>query len=111
MPKYYQVRTIPTEDGGTMKVAFRFNQFSGERAGGYPDPSGGWNEGFKVNANNDVDGTPIGTPDADLDAAYTLVRLKPVDGSPAGSPPAVDDDEGYTTYEGEVSVTATKSWP
>lgn len=107
MARHFQVRTrVDPNDGLTVYDCYRFNQFAGIKAGGY-ETSSGWAEGFEPNATNDTDGTPIGSPDADLVVVGD------------GTDPVLAADTDGALYlaegsgpepEGEAYST-TKTWP
>lgn len=108
MPRHFQIRTrVDPNDGLNVYECFRFNQFSGVKAGGY-ESSSGWNEGFEPDATNDTDGTPIGSPDADLEVV--------VDGD---DPVLVSDTEATPLELAEgtgpepegKSYSSTQTWP
>lgn len=110
--KYYQVRERTDPDGTPVIEAYRYNQFTDYRVGGYEDSSGAWSSGFKPDATNDADGTPIGSPDADLRGAYSGEWFQgvPVNDVDADGPIAKGSEGSGPAPAGEAFNT-TKLWP
>lgn len=107
MVRHFQVRYRTGPDGLPTYDCFRFNQFSGIKAGGYESSAGIWVEGFEPDATNDTDGTPIGTPDADL--------AKVADGSDpvlaADTDGALYLEEGTGPEPEGEAYSTTPTWP